>query len=143
MKTENIISHNKYAKKSGIIHFQVVQFEPCTNSHFEKYLNSLLPIHKVFFHTGNGKSFTMFAQKSFSIVLSTYQQVFERVIFKRIYNYILDNKLLYKFQSGYVPGNSLLYSYYTGPYPLCNGYAQYLNTPGFFPRIVQVDVLGE
>ena len=39
-------------------------------------------------------------------LLSCVGKVFERVISKYIYNYILDNRLLYKFQSGFVPGHS-------------------------------------
>ena len=30
----------------------------------------------------------------------------ERIIFKRIYNFLSDNNLLYKYQSGFVPGHS-------------------------------------
>jgi hypothetical protein len=32
--------------------------------------------------------------------------VLEKIIFKHVFNHLLENKLLYKFQSGFIPGNS-------------------------------------
>ena len=39
-------------------------------------------------------------------LLSCLGKVFERVIFKHIHNYLLENRLLYKYQSGFMPGHS-------------------------------------
>ena len=30
----------------------------------------------------------------------------ERIVFKRVYNFLLENELLYKYQSGFIPGHS-------------------------------------
>ena len=30
----------------------------------------------------------------------------ERIVFKRVYNFLLEKELLYKYQSGFVPGHS-------------------------------------
>ena len=30
----------------------------------------------------------------------------EHIVFKRVYNFLLENELLYKYQSGFVPGHS-------------------------------------
>ena len=38
--------------------------------------------------------------------LSCVGKVFERIVFKYIYNYMLEHKLLYKCQSGFVSGHS-------------------------------------
>ena len=35
----------------------------------------------------------------------------ERIIFKRIYNFLSANNLLYKYQSGFVPGHSTTHHY--------------------------------
>ena len=37
---------------------------------------------------------------------SAVAKVMERVVFKNMYNYLKDNKLLYKYQSGFIPGHS-------------------------------------
>ncbi|OWF47171.1 RNA-directed DNA polymerase from transposon BS [Mizuhopecten yessoensis] len=42
-------------------------------------------------------------------LLSTVGKVFERVIFKHIYNYFFENSLFYKYQSGFLPGHSTVY----------------------------------
>ena len=39
-------------------------------------------------------------------LLSCVGKVFERIVIKYIYNYMLEHKLLYKFQSGFVSGHS-------------------------------------
>ena len=39
-------------------------------------------------------------------LLSNVGKGMERIIFKRIYNFLSDNNLLYKYQSGFVPGHS-------------------------------------
>jgi hypothetical protein len=39
-------------------------------------------------------------------LLSCVVKVFERIVFKYIYNYMLEHKLLYKFQSGFVSVHS-------------------------------------
>ena len=39
-------------------------------------------------------------------LLSNVGKGMERIVFKRIYNFLLDNNLLYKYQSGFVPGHS-------------------------------------
>ena len=36
-------------------------------------------------------------------------KAFKRVIFKHVYNYIADNNLLYKYQSGFLPGHSTVH----------------------------------
>ena len=42
-------------------------------------------------------------------LLSCVGKVFERVVFKHMYNYLHTNKLLYKFQSGFIPGHSTVH----------------------------------
>ena len=37
---------------------------------------------------------------------SSVGKVMERIIFKNMYNYLQDNNLLYKYQSGFIPGHS-------------------------------------
>ena len=39
-------------------------------------------------------------------LLSCVGKVFERIVFKYIYNYMFEHKLLYKFHSGFVSGHS-------------------------------------
>ena len=39
-------------------------------------------------------------------VLSSVEKIFERIVFKYIYNFILEHELLYSFQSGFVSGHS-------------------------------------
>ena len=39
-------------------------------------------------------------------LLSNVGKVFERVLFKHIYNHLYINNLLYKYQSGFLPGHS-------------------------------------
>lgn len=39
-------------------------------------------------------------------LLSCVGKVFERIVYKHIFNFIFEHKLLYKFQSGFVPGHS-------------------------------------
>jgi hypothetical protein len=39
-------------------------------------------------------------------LLSNIEKVFERLVFKRIYNFFLDNNFLSPFQSGFIPGDS-------------------------------------
>ena len=34
---------------------------------------------------------------------------FERIVFKHMYNHILENKLLYKYYSGFLPGHSTVH----------------------------------
>ena len=36
-------------------------------------------------------------------------QLFECIIFKHLYNYISENELLYKYQSGFLPGHSTVH----------------------------------
>ena len=36
-------------------------------------------------------------------------QLFERIIFKHLYNYITENELLYKYQSGFLPAYSTVH----------------------------------
>ena len=42
-------------------------------------------------------------------LLSCIGKVFERVIFKHIYNYLVDNSLVYTYQSGFLPGHSTVH----------------------------------
>lgn len=42
-------------------------------------------------------------------LLSCVGKLFERVVFKYIYNFFLDNNLLYKYQSGFLPNHSTVY----------------------------------
>ena len=42
-------------------------------------------------------------------LLSCVGKTFERVVFKHVSNYVLDNKLLCKYQSGFVPGCSTVH----------------------------------
>lgn len=42
-------------------------------------------------------------------LLSTVGKVFERVIFKHMYNYFIENALFYKYQSGFLSGHSTVY----------------------------------
>ena len=39
-------------------------------------------------------------------LLSCVSKVHEKIIFKHVFNHLLENKLLYKFQSGFIPGHS-------------------------------------
>ena len=45
-------------------------------------------------------------QKTQHIKLSYVGKVMERVVYKYIYNYIIENSLLYSYQSGFLPGHS-------------------------------------
>ena len=40
------------------------------------------------------------------LLVSCVGKVFERIIFKNVYNYLVDNSLIYKYQSGFLPGHS-------------------------------------
>ena len=42
-------------------------------------------------------------------LLSVVGKIFERLIHRQIHNYLLENKLLYKLQSGFLPNNSTVY----------------------------------
>lgn len=42
-------------------------------------------------------------------LLSTVGKVFERVVYKHIYNYFLENSLFFQFQSGFMQGHSTVY----------------------------------
>ena len=42
-------------------------------------------------------------------LLSCVGKVMERVVYKYIYNYIIENSLLYSYQSGFLPGHSTVY----------------------------------
>ena len=48
-------------------------------------------------------------QQSTYIPTSLCGKTFERVVFKHVFNYFLDNKLLCKYQSGFVPGCSTVH----------------------------------
>jgi hypothetical protein len=39
-------------------------------------------------------------------LLSCVSKVLEKIIFRHVFNHLLENKLLYKFQSGFIPGHS-------------------------------------
>ena len=39
-------------------------------------------------------------------LLSTISKVFEKVVYKHILNFLMENALIYKFQSGFLPGHS-------------------------------------
>jgi hypothetical protein len=41
--------------------------------------------------------------------LSCVGKVMERVVYKYIYNYIIEHSLLYSYQSGFLPGHSTVY----------------------------------
>ena len=41
-------------------------------------------------------------------LLGNVDKVFERVIFKHLYNHLLDNSILTAFQSGFIPGDSTI-----------------------------------
>ena len=42
-------------------------------------------------------------------LLSAVGKVFERIVFKEVFNYLIFNNLLYKFQSGFVQGHSTVH----------------------------------
>ena len=42
-------------------------------------------------------------------LLSVVGKLFERIIHKYIHNFLLDNDLFYKYQSGFLPNNSTVY----------------------------------
>ena len=42
-------------------------------------------------------------------LLSCCGKIFERIVFKHMYNFFLDNKLIYKYQSGFLPKHSTTY----------------------------------
>jgi hypothetical protein len=44
-------------------------------------------------------------------LLSCVWKVFERVVFKYIFNFLLDNSLIYKYQSGFMRGHSTVHQH--------------------------------
>jgi hypothetical protein len=42
-------------------------------------------------------------------LLSAVGKVFERIVFKEVFNHLISNNLLYKFQSGFIPGHSTVH----------------------------------
>ena len=52
-------------------------------------------------------------------LLSTVGKVFERIVFKEVFNYLISNKLLYKFQSGFLPGHSTVHQLIEIYYRIC------------------------
>ena len=57
-------------------------------------------------------------------LLSNVGQGMERIIFKRIYNFLQDNNLLYKYQSGFVPGHSTTYQLINIYHHICQAFDQ-------------------
>ena len=57
-------------------------------------------------------------------LLSNVGKGMERIVFKRIYNFLLDNNLLYKYQSGFVPGHSTTYQLIDIYHHICQAFDQ-------------------
>lgn len=52
-------------------------------------------------------------------LLSTVGKVFERIVFKHIFNHLISNNLLYKYQSGFIPGHSTVHQLIEIYYRIC------------------------
>ena len=52
-------------------------------------------------------------------LLSSVGKVFERVVFQEVFNYLISNNLLYKFQSGFIPGHSTVHQLIEIYYRIC------------------------
>ena len=63
---------------------------------------SVLPLFK------NGEKTLVTNYRPISL-LSSVGKVFERVMFKHVFNYFISNNLLYKYQSGFIPGHSTVH----------------------------------
>jgi hypothetical protein len=46
-------------------------------------------------------------------------KVFERIVFKEVFNHLISNDLLYKFQSGFIPGHSTVHQLIEIYYRIC------------------------
>ena len=42
-------------------------------------------------------------------LISCVEKSFERIVFKNVYNHLMANSLIYKFQSGFLPGHSTVH----------------------------------
>ena len=52
-------------------------------------------------------------------LLSAVGKVFERIVFKNVFNHLIANNLLYKFQSGFIPGHSTVHQLIEIYYRIC------------------------
>ena len=52
-------------------------------------------------------------------LLSTVGKVFEKLVFKKVFNYLFSNGLIYKFQSGFMPGHSTVHQLIEIYYRIC------------------------
>ena len=52
-------------------------------------------------------------------LLSAVGKVFERIVFKEVFNHLISNNLLYKFQSGFIPGHSTVHQLIEIYYRIC------------------------
>ena len=52
-------------------------------------------------------------------LLSAVDKVFERIVFKEVFNHLISNNLLYKFQSGFIPGHSTVHQLIEIDYRIC------------------------
>ena len=52
-------------------------------------------------------------------LLSAVGEVFERIVLKDVFNHLISNNLLYKFQSGFIPGHSSVHQLIEIYYRIC------------------------
>ena len=57
-------------------------------------------------------------------LLSNVGKVMERIVFKRLYNFLNDNDLLYKYQSGFIPGHSTTFQLVDIYHHICQTFDQ-------------------
>jgi hypothetical protein len=51
--------------------------------------------------------------------LSAVGKIFERIVFREVFNHLISNNLLYKFQSGFIPGHSTVHQLIEIYYRIC------------------------
>ena len=70
----------------------------------DKKLAHIIPIFKF----GDKSSVSNYRSVA---LLSTISKVFEKVAYKHIFNFLIENALIYKFQSGFLPGHSTTHQF--------------------------------
>jgi hypothetical protein len=51
--------------------------------------------------------------------LSAVGKIFDRIVFREVFNHLISNNLLYKFQSGFIPGHSTVHQLIEIYYRIC------------------------
>ena len=62
------------------------------------------------------------------VLLSSVGKIFERIIHKHLHNFMIDNNLIYKYQSGFLPNNSTVYQLLEIYHNICMGMEDKKNT---------------